>query len=98
MHLQFSQYYFEERFDLVRFVKLVAAEGLFLFLRIGPYACAEWNFGSVYYLDTCLFKYLDHIHTNYYSIQFCDEFFFLVLYFFVYFYFSEKDILVYMHE
>uniref|UniRef100_A0A0E0FBN8 beta-galactosidase n=1 Tax=Oryza meridionalis TaxID=40149 RepID=A0A0E0FBN8_9ORYZ len=40
-----GQYYFEERFDLVKFVKLVAAEGLFLFLRIGPYACAEWNFG-----------------------------------------------------
>ena len=42
------QYYFEGRFDIVKFAKLVAAEGLFLFLRIGPYACAEWNFGSVY--------------------------------------------------
>uniref|UniRef100_M8AQH7 beta-galactosidase n=1 Tax=Aegilops tauschii TaxID=37682 RepID=M8AQH7_AEGTA len=41
-----GQYYFEDRFDLVRFVKLVAAEGLFFFLRIGPYACAEWNFGG----------------------------------------------------
>uniref|UniRef100_A0A0D3HTX9 Beta-galactosidase n=1 Tax=Oryza barthii TaxID=65489 RepID=A0A0D3HTX9_9ORYZ len=41
-----GQYYFEERFDLVKFAKLVAAEGLFLFLRIGPYACAEWNFGG----------------------------------------------------
>ncbi|PWZ31698.1 Beta-galactosidase 15 [Zea mays] len=45
-----GQYYFEGRFDIVRFAKLVAAEGLFLFLRIGPYACAEWNFGSVYIL------------------------------------------------
>uniref|UniRef100_A0A0E0MLX9 Beta-galactosidase n=1 Tax=Oryza punctata TaxID=4537 RepID=A0A0E0MLX9_ORYPU len=41
-----GQYYFEERFDIVKFAKLVAAEGLFLFLRIGPYACAEWNFGG----------------------------------------------------
>ena len=41
-----GQYYFEDRFDLVRFVKLVAAEGLFFLLRIGPYACAEWNFGG----------------------------------------------------
>lgn len=41
-----GQYYFEGRFDIVRFAKLVAAEGLFLFLRIGPYACAEWNFGG----------------------------------------------------
>ncbi len=48
--VHFAQYYFEERFDLVKFAKLVAAEGLFLFLRIGPYACAEWNFGSVYIL------------------------------------------------
>ncbi|XP_062204504.1 beta-galactosidase 15 isoform X1 [Phragmites australis] len=41
-----GQYYFGGRFDLVKFAKLVAAEGLFLFLRIGPYACAEWNFGG----------------------------------------------------
>ena len=40
------QYNFEGRYDLVKFVKLVASEGLYLFLRIGPYACAEWNFGS----------------------------------------------------
>lgn len=39
------QYYFEGRFDLVRFVKTVQEAGLFLHLRIGPYACAEWNYG-----------------------------------------------------
>jgi len=50
-----GQYYFEGRFDIVKFAKLVAAEGLFLFLRIGPYACAEWNFGSVYiFTSNCL--------------------------------------------
>lgn len=39
------QYYFEDRYDLVRFVKLVKQAGLYVHLRIGPYVCAEWNFG-----------------------------------------------------
>ncbi|KAF5941962.1 hypothetical protein HYC85_019604 [Camellia sinensis] len=34
------------RYDLVKFVKLVGSSGLYLHLRIGPYVCAEWNFGS----------------------------------------------------
>ncbi|KAL9325195.1 hypothetical protein ACSQ67_005840 [Phaseolus vulgaris] len=41
-----GQYNFEGRYDLVKFVKLAAAHGLYFFLRIGPYACAEWNFGG----------------------------------------------------
>ncbi|XP_022021593.1 beta-galactosidase 8 isoform X1 [Helianthus annuus] len=41
-----GQYYFEGRFDLVRFVKTVHDAGLFVHLRIGPYACAEWNYGG----------------------------------------------------
>ncbi|KAK1260473.1 Beta-galactosidase 6 [Acorus gramineus] len=41
-----GQYYFEGRFDLVRFVKVVQKAGLFVHLRIGPYACAEWNYGG----------------------------------------------------
>ncbi|KAL8229591.1 hypothetical protein R6Q57_014491 [Mikania cordata] len=41
-----GQYYFEGRFDLVRFVKTVQDAGLFVHLRIGPYACAEWNYGG----------------------------------------------------
>jgi hypothetical protein len=40
------QYYFEDRFDLVRFVKVVKDAGLLLILRIGPFVAAEWNFGS----------------------------------------------------
>jgi len=40
------QYYFEERFDLVRFLKTVQQAGLYAHLRIGPYACAEWNYGG----------------------------------------------------
>ena len=39
------QYNFEGRGDLVKFVKVVAAAGLYVHLRIGPYACAEWNYG-----------------------------------------------------
>lgn len=43
----FGQYYFEGRFDLVKFVRAVQEAGLMVHLRIGPYACAEWNYGSV---------------------------------------------------
>ncbi|XP_044496487.1 beta-galactosidase 8-like [Mangifera indica] len=41
-----GQYNFEGRFDLVKFVKTVQEAGLFVHLRIGPYACAEWNYGG----------------------------------------------------
>ncbi|KAF8010080.1 hypothetical protein BT93_J0904 [Corymbia citriodora subsp. variegata] len=41
-----GQYYFEDRYDLVRFIKLVQQAGLYVHLRIGPYVCAEWNFGG----------------------------------------------------
>ncbi|XP_047982529.1 beta-galactosidase 3-like [Salvia hispanica] len=41
-----GNYNFEGRNDLVRFVKLIQKAGLYLHLRIGPYVCAEWNFGG----------------------------------------------------
>ncbi|TKY72795.1 Beta-galactosidase protein [Spatholobus suberectus] len=41
-----GKYYFEDRFDLVKYVKLVQQAGLYVHLRIGPYVCAEWNFGG----------------------------------------------------
>ncbi|KAL4034727.1 hypothetical protein IC575_003393 [Cucumis melo] len=41
-----GKYYFEERYDLVRFIKLVQQAGLYVHLRIGPYVCAEWNYGG----------------------------------------------------
>ncbi|KAM7259914.1 hypothetical protein ACFE04_015655 [Oxalis oulophora] len=41
-----GQYYFEERYDLVKFIKIVQQAGLYVHLRIGPYVCAEWNFGG----------------------------------------------------
>ncbi|GLT47818.1 hypothetical protein SLA2020_214800 [Shorea laevis] len=41
-----GKYFFEGRYDLVRFIKLVQQAGLYVHLRIGPYVCAEWNFGG----------------------------------------------------
>ncbi|XP_020590141.1 beta-galactosidase 15 isoform X2 [Phalaenopsis equestris] len=46
MGMSLLEYYFEDRYDLVKFVKLVGSSGLYFHLRIGPYACAEWNFGG----------------------------------------------------
>ncbi|KAJ7976028.1 Beta-galactosidase [Quillaja saponaria] len=40
------QYDFSENLDLVRFIKTIQKEGLYSLLRIGPYVCAEWNFGT----------------------------------------------------
>ncbi|GAU15257.1 hypothetical protein TSUD_03240, partial [Trifolium subterraneum] len=40
-----SNYNFEGRYDLVHFIKTVQKVGLYVHLRIGPYVCAEWNFG-----------------------------------------------------
>ncbi|XP_030549547.1 beta-galactosidase 5-like isoform X1 [Rhodamnia argentea] len=42
-----GNYNFEGQFDLVRFVRTVQKAGLFVHLRIGPYVCAEWNFGGL---------------------------------------------------
>ncbi|XP_034674934.1 beta-galactosidase 5-like [Vitis riparia] len=41
-----GNYNFEGRYDLVRFIKTVQKVGLYVHLRIGPYVCAEWNFGG----------------------------------------------------
>ncbi|CAK8535241.1 unnamed protein product [Lathyrus sativus] len=41
-----GQYDFDGRKDLVKFAKTVAEAGLYVHLRIGPYACAEWNYGG----------------------------------------------------
>ncbi|XP_020979890.1 beta-galactosidase 12-like [Arachis ipaensis] len=40
-----GKYYFEDRYDLVKFIKVVQQAGLYVNLRIGPYICSEWNFG-----------------------------------------------------
>ncbi|XP_031273825.1 beta-galactosidase 3-like [Pistacia vera] len=41
-----GNYDFGGRNDLVQFIKLVQKVGLYVHLRIGPYICAEWNFGG----------------------------------------------------
>ncbi|CAH9146966.1 unnamed protein product [Cuscuta epithymum] len=41
-----GQFNFEGRYDLVRFLKTIQEAGLYAHLRIGPYVCAEWNFGG----------------------------------------------------
>ncbi|XP_048139461.1 beta-galactosidase 1-like isoform X2 [Rhodamnia argentea] len=41
-----GKYNFEGNYDLVKFVKLAQQAGLFVHLRVGPYVCAEWNFGG----------------------------------------------------
>uniref|UniRef100_A0A1D1Y0M8 Beta-galactosidase n=3 Tax=Anthurium amnicola TaxID=1678845 RepID=A0A1D1Y0M8_9ARAE len=42
-----GKYYFEDRFDLVKFVKTVQGAGMYMILRIGPFVAAEWIFGGV---------------------------------------------------
>lgn len=46
MGMNQSEYNFEGRYDIVKFAKLIGSQGLYLHLRIGPYVCAEWNFGG----------------------------------------------------
>ncbi|XP_054824803.1 beta-galactosidase 15-like [Prosopis cineraria] len=41
-----GQYDFSGNLDLVRFIKDIKKEGLYALLRIGPYVCAEWNYGG----------------------------------------------------
>ncbi|XP_054819914.1 beta-galactosidase 15-like [Prosopis cineraria] len=40
------QYDFSGNNDLVRFLKTIHEAGLYAILRIGPYVCAEWNYGG----------------------------------------------------
>ncbi|CAB4314160.1 unnamed protein product [Prunus armeniaca] len=41
------RYDFTGNLDLVRFLKTVQDEGLYAVLQIGPYICAEWNYGGL---------------------------------------------------
>lgn len=42
---QFGQYDFSGRYDLVRFIKEIQVQGLYVCLRIGPYIESEWTYG-----------------------------------------------------
>ncbi|XP_075673897.1 beta-galactosidase 7-like isoform X1 [Castanea sativa] len=41
------EYDFSDNLDFIRFLKTVQDEGLYAFLRIGPYICGEWNYGGL---------------------------------------------------
>ena len=49
-------YNFKGYANLTLFIEKAARAGLFVNLRIGPYVCAEWNWGELF-TD-------DHIHSN----------------------------------
>ncbi|KAA3472187.1 beta-galactosidase 15-like [Gossypium australe] len=40
------QYDFSGNLNLIRFLKTIQDQGLYAILRIGPYTCAEWNYGG----------------------------------------------------
>ncbi|KMZ60479.1 Beta-galactosidase, family GH35 [Zostera marina] len=41
------QYNFEGNLDLIRFLEEIQRAGLYSIIRIGPYVCAEWNYGGL---------------------------------------------------
>ncbi|CAK8572525.1 unnamed protein product [Lathyrus sativus] len=41
------EYNFLGNLDFVKFFKLIQEAGLYAIMRIGPYACAEWNYGGI---------------------------------------------------
>jgi beta-galactosidase len=42
-----GHYDFTGQNDLVAFIKAAQEEGLYVILRSGPYACAEWDLGGL---------------------------------------------------
>lgn len=51
----------------MKFTKLVAEQGLYLHLRIGPYVCAEWNFGYANFLLR-FFSFNSNFMTKHYVV------------------------------
>ena len=43
---QRRKYDFTGRLDFIKFFQLVQDAGLYVVMRIGPYVCAEWNYGG----------------------------------------------------
>lgn len=54
----------------MQFIKTVQKVGLYAHLRIGPYVCAEWNYGYTYF-QVSTFNFIP------YMLQLCLESFFL---------------------
>jgi beta-galactosidase GanA len=46
-----QQLVFEDRYDIVKFIKLVQEKGMYVTLRVGPFIQAEWNHGYVLCID-----------------------------------------------
>ncbi|KAJ4962348.1 hypothetical protein NE237_022287 [Protea cynaroides] len=44
-----GQFNFEGNYDLVKFIKLIQENGMYVVLRLGPFIQAEWNFGGFPY-------------------------------------------------
>ncbi|XP_026445651.1 beta-galactosidase 10-like [Papaver somniferum] len=68
-----GKYYFDKRWDLVKFAKIVQQEGMYLILRIGPFVAAEWNFGGIpvwlHYVPGTVFR-TDNEHFKFYMQNF----------------------------
>lgn len=64
----FVQYDFTGRADIIKFFQLVQKAGLYGILRIGPYVCAEWNYG---YEKILPLKILSHGSTNNFEFVKC---------------------------
>ncbi|XP_057969924.1 beta-galactosidase 10 [Malania oleifera] len=68
-----GKYHFGDRYDLVKFVKIVQQAGMYLILRIGPFVAAEWNFGGVpvwlHYVPGTVFR-TNNEHFKYYMQNF----------------------------
>ncbi|KAJ6419368.1 hypothetical protein OIU84_029473 [Salix udensis] len=68
-----SEYHFNGRFDLVKFIKIVQGAGMYLILRIGPFVAAEWNFGGIpvwlHYVNGTVFR-TDNYNFKYYMEEF----------------------------
>lgn len=43
--LLLDQFNFEGRYDLVKFIREIHAQGLYVSLRIGPFIESEWKYG-----------------------------------------------------
>ncbi|KAM1664254.1 hypothetical protein ACFXTN_039805 [Malus domestica] len=46
MNILWENIILRDEYDLVKFIKMVQQASLFVNLQIGPYVCAEWNFGG----------------------------------------------------
>ncbi|KAK4780301.1 hypothetical protein SAY87_016407 [Trapa incisa] len=42
-----GNYYFDGRYDLIKFVKIVQQAKMYMILRIGPFVAAEWFYGGI---------------------------------------------------